>query len=91
MSKAEDRATDLGYGTDPLNRAEYTANEVREAFIEGYHQAEKDNELTWEDVEIIINAFLDFYIENKERGKEKRYNDKEYCVEVLKRFKDLKK
>jgi len=62
-----------------------------EGYVEGYHQAEKDLELTWKDVEIIINAFLDFCIENKERGKTKRYNDKEYCQEVLKRFKDLKK
>lgn len=65
--------------------------EIENTFNNGYHQAEKDKELTWEDMDIIINAFLDFYIENKERGKEKRYNDKEYCVEVLKRFKDLKK
>ena len=42
MSKAEDRAKYLGYGTDPLNRAEYTANEVREAFIDGYNQAMED-------------------------------------------------
>lgn len=42
MNKAEERARYLGYGTDPLNRAEYTANEVRDAFIDGYHEAEKD-------------------------------------------------
>lgn len=59
-------------------------------YIKGYEQAEKDLELTLEDVEIIINAFLDFCIENKERGETKRHNDKEYCQEVLKRFKDFK-
>ncbi len=42
MSKAEQSAQCSGYGTDPLNRAEYTANEVRNAFIDGYQQAEKD-------------------------------------------------
>lgn len=42
MSKAEDRARDLGYWKDPLNRAEYTANDNWDAFIEGYKQAEKD-------------------------------------------------
>lgn len=39
MNKAEERAKYLGYGTDPLNRAEYTANEVRDAFIDGYKDA----------------------------------------------------
>lgn len=39
MNKAEKRAQYLGYGTDPLNRAEYTANEVRDAFIDGYKDA----------------------------------------------------
>lgn len=39
MNKAEERAQYLGYGTDPLNRAEYTANEVRDAFIDGYKDA----------------------------------------------------
>ena len=58
----------------------------RQYFVEGYHQAEKDSELTWEDIGIITNAFLDFCIENKEQGKTKRYTDKEYCQEVLKRF-----
>lgn len=42
MSKAEERARDLGYWKDPLNRAEYTANDKWDAFIEGYKQAEKD-------------------------------------------------
>lgn len=91
MSKVEDRATDLGYGTDPLNRAEYTANEVREAFIEGYHQAEKDNELTWKDLALIRLAF-DATESNINHGSLKISKmTKEYYQEVLKRFKDLKK
>lgn len=39
MNKAEERAQYLGYGTGPLNRTEYTANEVRDAFIDGYKDA----------------------------------------------------
>ena len=62
-----------------------------EGFVEGYHQAEEDLEPTLEDIEIIINAFLDLCIEYKEQGKTKRYTDKEWCQEVLKRFKELKK
>jgi hypothetical protein len=84
MSKAEEAARSLGYGTDPLNREEYTANEVWEAFIDGYHQAEKDNELTWKDIEKIcliakeVHQFRGFWSES-------------VYQEVLKRFKDLKK
>lgn len=79
MSKAEERAWDSGYWTDLLNRAEYTANEVRDAFIEGYRQAEKDNELTWEDIKVIEELLgFDNIIESP----------KEYYQEVLKRFKE---
>lgn len=58
----------------------------RQYFIEGYHQAEKDNELTWEDIERIddISIRLDGTEESKEMS------NKEFYKEVLKRFKDLK-
>ena len=106
MSKAEDRrkeilqaALDYANNLDDVKPTdEFSRNlciSLGQAFMRGSewadeHQAEKDLELTLEDVEIIINAFLDFCIENKERGKTKRYNDKEYSQEVLKRFKALK-
>lgn len=56
-------------------------NEAQEAkqayFIEGYHQAEKDNELTWEDIKIIEKLLgFDNIIESP----------KEFYQEVLKRF-----
>ena len=58
-------------------------NEAQEAkqayFIEGYHQAEKDLELTWEDIKTIdklLNQCVDY---------------SNPYQEVLKRFKDLKK
>lgn len=64
-------------------------NEVQEAkqlyFIEGYHQAEKDNELTWEDIveidKLLIDLGMMFPIKSTP----------DYYDEVLKRFKDLKK
>ena len=62
-------------------------DEIEEAYYEGYQQAEKDLELGCDDIEIIINAFLDYKIESIKSGKTKRYTDKEYCQEVLKRFK----
>ena len=82
MSKAEERACQY---------TGYCRNQSFKDYLNGDHQAEQDNELTLEDIGIIINAFLDLCIENKEQGKTKRYTDKEYCQEVLKRFKDLKK
>lgn len=59
-------------------------DEIEEAYFEGYHQAEKDLELSWEDVYIIINAFLDYKIEIGNKWQ----TDKRYCEEVLKRFKE---
>ena len=42
MSKiAEQKIKELGYFKDPLNRAEYTANEVFDACVECYDQALK--------------------------------------------------
>ena len=53
----------------------------------GYHQAEKDLELTWEDIEIIVN--IDKDTDNEESIIGVRSNEEHYR-EVLKRFKDLK-
>lgn len=90
MSKAEDRARDLGYWTDPLNRVEYTANDVRKAFVEGYHQAEQDLELTWEDMMIIhkcIKDAMNFHLCKMMEGVE---GQKIVYEEILKRFKETK-
>ena len=43
MSKiAEKKVMELGYGTDPLDRKEYSANDVFEAGVECYDQAMQD-------------------------------------------------
>ena len=57
MSRAEKAATEHGYknGSYP----EYSADTVRQAFISGYHQAEKDLELTWEDMRELHIIFAD--------------------------------
>ena len=86
MSKAEKRAKE----TYPLSDAEHVYDterviEAREYFIEGYHQAEKDLELSWEDMFSIfslVNEVLDDYAEGKTK--------KEVGEEVLRRFKDFK-
>ena len=54
-------------------------NEIEEAYYEGYHQAEKDLELTWEDIKTIdklLNQCVDY---------------SNPYQEVLKRFKEMKK
>lgn len=64
----------------------YADNHLREGFIEGYHQAEKDNKLTWEDLKALDYLLDDVYAEYDV----KMFDKKEYYQEVLKRFKDFK-
>ena len=52
----------------------------RKACVDGYRQAEKDNELTWEDISIIreiLCGIVNYPL----------MTDKEVCTEVLNRFK----
>jgi hypothetical protein len=79
MSKAEDRY--LEHFLDGRLRNCCS----KEAFLSGYHQAEKDLELTWEDMLLIdtISSELLVSIGNAD--------DKKLYQEVLKRFKNLKK
>lgn len=43
MSKiAEQKAIEAGFYTDPFDRAEYTANNVRQTYIDGYDQCLND-------------------------------------------------
>ena len=61
-------------------------NEIEEAYFEGYRQAERDLELTWEEIYSIL------YFERevlREFGNEEHSNE-EVCKEVLKRFKKIK-
>ena len=60
----------------------YCRNQSYSDFLNGYHQAEKDLALTWEDIKVIEKLLgFDNIIESP----------KEYYQEVLNRFKDLKK
>ena len=59
MSKAEEFA----YSKYPKNRKGVLCDLVRNSIIQGYHQAEKDNELTWEDIKTIdklLNQCVDY-------------------------------
>lgn len=90
MSKAEERALEaypketrgIGGIVVDIGHPQY----MRDLYIEGYHQAEKDNELTWEDVrEICTQSVL---VEIDLGG---LVSDERHYTEVLKRFKNLKK
>lgn len=81
MSKAEDRALERFPVHEGASKEwiESHLKGICSDYIEGYHQAEKDLELTWEDIKTIdklLNQCVD-------------YNNP--YQEVLKRFKDLKK
>ena len=85
MSKAKERAEKQypcwrnGIGD------EFNSNSAYYGFIEGYHQAEKDLELTWKDLALIEKIGNDFIKEN-----DTPMDDKEFFEEVLKRFKERK-
>jgi len=93
MSKAEERALEAY----PKDIEEYIdVNGVRSAvdnnswqrtiFLKGYNQAEKDNELTWEDIkEICVQSVL---VEVDLGG---LISDERHYTEVLKRFKGKRK
>lgn len=57
-------------------------------YIEGYHQAEKDLELTWEDIRDICSIQ---YIVLNEYNDYNEPSDSILYQEVLKRFKEIKK
>lgn len=93
MSKVEELARQYGeeldnvlaVGTEDDNSVgEY----AQEAYIAGYHQAEKDNTLTWEDISIIRRIMYDY---NKQIRNEMAIpKEEEYCKEILKRFLEQK-
>jgi len=58
------------------------------SFVKGYHQAEKDLELTWEDIEKIDNITIRLDASLELRGMS--MSNQEFYQEVLKRFKEMK-
>jgi len=72
MSKAEKRACQY---------TGYCRNQSYSDFLNGYHQAVKDLELTWEDLATIEKLGDDFIKQNHTP-----MSDEEFYQEVLKRF-----
>ena len=62
----------------------------KEAFLLGYHQAEKDLELTWEDIAGILDVTDVIANDDSMEERLKNMSEEEYCQEGLKRFKAQK-
>ena len=94
MSKTEERGKtyalhkaseklNVYYGNAMLSVVQFDGYDIKNAYIDGYHQAEKDLELTWKDIEKVcliareVHQFRGFWSES-------------VYQEVLKRFKAQK-
>ena len=62
----------------------------REGFIEGYHQAEKDLELSWEDIKEICDITFEEACRLQRNMKSSHIYKEQHYQEVLKRFKEKK-
>ena len=86
MSKAEEFA----YSKYPEDKKGILYDLARNSIIQGYHQAEKDLELSWKDVKKIIRIHTDIYLDFFIHDNDYKVDTKEYYQEVLRRFKELK-
>jgi len=87
MSKAEEKALKIY----PAERGHmHDRPYQREGFIVGYHQAEKDNELTWEDMRELYIIFAEVDTEIELCKADITAETIGYYQEVLKRFKERK-
>ena len=85
MSKTEKENRIHSFALEFLERQQvvpnFYANQIIRGYKEGYHQAEKDLELTWEDISDIIEIHEDVL-------------EMESCenvyMDVLRRFKEIK-
>ena len=78
MSKAEKRACQYTC---------YCRNQSYKDFLNGYHQAEKDNELTWEDMRELYIIFAEVDVGIELCKTDIQAETIGYYQEVLKRFK----
>ena len=90
MSKAEERALERFPVHEGASKewTEMHLKSVCTEYIEGYHQAEKDLELTWEDVSKIIS--IDQQVCGTMGISDYTHNHQQAMEEVLKRFKAQK-
>ena len=89
MSRAEEKAEKVYPAWRNGIGDEFSQNSAYYGFIEGYHQAEKDLELTWEDIEKITDIWDDLH-EDEAVYSKTGCDTPEFYKEILKRFKDFK-
>jgi hypothetical protein len=92
MSKAEEAAY-KAYSYNGDYRGQGDSNsKIREAYINGYHQAEKDLELSWEDIPKLfsISEQLKTSWWFKDNEQTKLIGTQTFWEEVLKLFKEKK-
>ena len=82
MSKAEERMLEHFPNEDK------DSLKGRFGFLLGYHQAEKDNKLTWEDINKIIS--IDQQVCGTMGISDYTHNHQQAMEEVLKRFRERK-
>ena len=68
----------------------YADSHLREGFIEGYNQAEKDLKLTWEDIKQICDIAFEEACRLQRNMKGSLIYKEQHYQEVLKRFKERK-
>jgi len=83
MSKVEEQAKE--YAENVMLTVDHRSD-VEDAYICGYEQAEKDNELTWRDIEQILDIINNLVDENFNADDFGIPANKEFYQEVLKLF-----
>ena len=92
MSKAEEKALEA-YPVlfSERNGYDNAFKDRRESYIKGYRQAEKDLELTWEDIRELHIIFTEIDVDIELCKTDIKAETLGYYQEVLKRFKEIKK
>lgn len=89
MSKAEERAKAAYPAWRNGEFSDFNQNSAYYGFIDGYHQAEKDLEFSWEDLREITDLCDKLTLE-KWHEEEKFTSEEGFYKEVLKRFLETK-
>jgi hypothetical protein len=82
IHKASEKLHDY-YGNSMLSVVQFDGYDIKNAYIEGYHQAERDLEFTWKDIKLIMD------IVDSENLKPRLFDEIDY-QEVLNRFNKYK-
>ena len=98
MSKAEQRALEaypqkmryVGIDSVKDDRKIDVNKPMRDRYVKAYHQAEKDSELTWEDMRELYIIFAEVDTEIELCKTDIKSETLGYYQEVLKRFKNMK-